>query len=35
MFETLTNQTNDETFNQLEKKLVYYKQQSERSVHYG
>jgi hypothetical protein len=34
MFETLTNQTNDETFNQLEKKLVYYKQQSE-EVHYG
>jgi hypothetical protein len=26
MFETLTNQTNDETFNQLQQKLVYYKQ---------
>lgn len=29
MFETLTNQTNDETFQQLQQKLVYYKQQSE------
>jgi hypothetical protein len=26
VFETLTNQTNDETFNQLQTKLVYYKQ---------
>ena len=26
MFEILTNQTNDETFNQLQQKLVYYKQ---------
>ena len=26
MFETLTNQTNDETFNQLQQKLAYYKQ---------
>ncbi len=26
IFETLLNQTNDETFNQLEKKMVYYKQ---------
>lgn len=26
VFETLTNQTNDETFNQLQQKLVYYKQ---------
>lgn len=26
VFETLTNQTNDETFNQLEKKMLYYKQ---------
>ena len=26
MFETLTNQTNDETFNQLQQKLVYHKQ---------
>lgn len=26
VFETLTNQTNDETFNQLQAKLVYYKQ---------
>ena len=25
MFETLVNQTNDETFNQLQQKLVYYK----------
>ena len=25
-FETLTNQTNDETFNQLQQKLAYYKQ---------
>jgi hypothetical protein len=29
MFETLTNQTNDETFQQLQQKLVYYKQMSE------
>jgi len=29
VFETLTNQTNDETFQQLQQKLVYYKQQSE------
>jgi len=29
MFETLTNQTNDETFQQLQQKLVYYKQLSE------
>ena len=29
VFETLTNQTNDETFNQLQQKLVYYKQQAE------
>jgi hypothetical protein len=27
--ETLTNQTNDETFNQLQQKLVYYKQLSD------
>ena len=26
VFETLTNQTNDETFNQLQQKLIYYKQ---------
>lgn len=26
VFETLTNQTNDETFNQLQQKLAYYKQ---------
>jgi hypothetical protein len=26
MFETLTNQTNDETFNQLQQKMVYHKQ---------
>jgi len=26
IFETLTNQTNDETFNQLQQKLLYYKQ---------
>ena len=26
IFETLTNQTNDETFNQLQQKLMYYKQ---------
>lgn len=26
IFETLTNQTNDETFNQLQQKLVYHKQ---------
>jgi hypothetical protein len=26
VFETLANQTNDETFNQLQQKLVYYKQ---------
>lgn len=31
MFETLTNQCNDETFNQLEKKLMFYKQQSDES----
>jgi len=29
VFETLTNQTNDETFNQLQQKLAYYKQLSE------
>ena len=29
VFETLTNQTNDETFNQLQQKLVYYKQMSD------
>jgi len=29
MFETLTNQVNDETFKQLQEKLVYYKQQSD------
>jgi len=29
MFETLTNQTNDETFNQLQQKMVYYKQLSD------
>lgn len=29
VFEMLTNQTNDETFNQLQQKLVYYKQQSD------
>lgn len=29
LFELLTNQTNDETFNQLEKKLTYYKQLSD------
>jgi hypothetical protein len=29
VFETLTNQTNDETFQQLQQKLVYYKQLSE------
>lgn len=29
VFETLTNQTNDETFNQLQTKLGYYKQMSE------
>jgi len=29
MFETLTNQINDETFNQLQQKMVYYKQQSD------
>ena len=29
MFETLTNQTNDETFQQLQQKLAYYKQMSE------
>jgi hypothetical protein len=26
VFETLTNQTNDETFQQLQQKLIYYKQ---------
>jgi hypothetical protein len=26
MFETLTNQTNDETFNQLQQKMMYHKQ---------
>ncbi len=31
VFETLTNQTNDETFNQLQQKLVYYKQMSDES----
>jgi hypothetical protein len=29
VFETLTNQTNDETFNQLQQKLMYYKQMYE------
>jgi len=29
VFETLTNQTNDETFNQLQQKLIYYKQQTD------
>ena len=29
VMETLTNQTNDETFNQLQQKLMYYKQQAE------
>ncbi len=29
VFEMLTNQTNDETFNQLQQKLLYYKQMSE------
>jgi len=29
VIETLTNQTNDETFNQLQQKLMYYKQQAE------
>jgi hypothetical protein len=29
MIETLTNQTNDETFNQLQTKLAYYKQQAD------
>jgi len=29
IFESLTNQTNDETFNQLQQKLVYYKQLSD------
>jgi len=31
IFETLTNQTNDETFQQLQQKLVYYKQLSDES----
>lgn len=29
MFETLANQINDETFNQIQQKLVYYKQQAD------
>jgi hypothetical protein len=29
MFETLSNQINDETFNQLQQKMMYYKQQSD------
>ena len=29
VFETLTNQTNDETFNQLQQKLIYHKQQAD------
>jgi hypothetical protein len=29
VFETLTNQTNDETFNQLQQKMMLYKQQSD------
>ena len=29
MFETLTNQTNDETFNQLQQKMTYYKQEAD------
>jgi len=31
VFETLTNQTNDETFNQLQQKLLYHKQAYEES----
>lgn len=31
MFETLTNQTNDETFNQLQQKMMYHKQAYEES----
>lgn len=31
VFETLTNQTNDETFNQLQQKLMYHKQAYEES----
>jgi len=31
IIETLTNQINDETFNQLQQKLVYYKQQADES----
>ena len=31
VFETLTNQTNDETFNQLQQKLIYHKQAYEES----
>ena len=31
VFETLTNQITDETFNQLQQKLVYYKQQADES----
>ena len=29
MFETLTNQTNDETFNQLQQKMIFYKQEAD------
>lgn len=29
MFETLTNQVNDETFNQLQQKMIYYKQEAD------
>lgn len=28
-FETLTNQTNDETFNQLQQKMIFYKQEAD------
>lgn len=31
MFETLTNQVNDETFNQLQQKMIFYKQQADES----
>jgi hypothetical protein len=29
MFETLSNQVNDETFQQIQQKMIYYKQLSE------
>lgn len=32
VFEMLTNQTNDETFNQLQQKLVYYKQLADEAL---